>query len=366
MKLLLFSDLHLDSSFAWMGSSGAAASRRRQALCDTLEKIVTLAEQVKADAILCGGDLYEHERVSPDTASFLRSVFARLDPIPVYIAPGNHDWFGPQSLYGYVDWSPNVHVFRSGRLEPVDLDDGVTLWGAAHLAPANTDNFLRGFRVDRAGVNVALFHGSERTWLTEEGSGKAAHAQFEAEEITEAGLQHAFLGHYHTPRDAPTYTYPGNPDPLSFGETGERGVVIATLKPNGAVGRVRMKVGVTEAHDLDVDVTGCSSLQAVRSRISDGLRGLRGVARVRLQGELDANVSVQTADLNVESGLDSVLIEPSDLRIAYELDKLAEEQTVRGEFVRMVLKDGPPQEKTRKILLTGLRALDARDDLEVI
>ncbi len=349
-----------------MGSSGPAASRRRQALCDTLQKIVTLAEQGKADAILCGGDLYEHDRVSPDTASFLKSAFARLNPIPVYIAPGNHDWYGPQSLYAHVDWSPNVHVFRSDRLEPVEIDDGVTLWGAAHLAPANTDNFLQGFQVDRGGVNIALFHGSERTWFTAEASGKAPHAQFEAEEIKDAGLHHAFLGHYHTPRDAPTYTYPGNPDPLSFGETGERGPVVATLKPDGTIDRDRVNVAVTEAHDLSIDVTGCSSLQAVRDRLSKGLRGLRGVARVRLKGELGAEISVQPAALSVESSLDSVVIEPVELHIAYDLDELAEEQTVRGEFVRMVRAERLPQEETQRILLTGLRALDARDDLVIV
>ena len=36
MKLVLFSDLHLDSAFSWMFGAPGAARRRRQALRDTL------------------------------------------------------------------------------------------------------------------------------------------------------------------------------------------------------------------------------------------------------------------------------------------------------------------------------------------
>lgn len=122
-----------------------------------------------------------------------------------------------------MSWTPNVHVFTEAGLSPVELADGLTLWGAAHRAPANTDGFFEhGFKVDRGGVNVALFHGSERGELTWQEEGKAPHAPFHAWQIPEAGLDHVFCGHFHAPRDAERHTYPGNPDPLTFGETGDR------------------------------------------------------------------------------------------------------------------------------------------------
>ena len=54
MKFVLFSDLHLDAPFVGLGSD--VASRRRQALRDTLRTITELARRVRADALLCGGD----------------------------------------------------------------------------------------------------------------------------------------------------------------------------------------------------------------------------------------------------------------------------------------------------------------------
>src|SRR4051794_13120948 len=125
MKLLHFSDLHLDTPFQWAGP--ALARARRQALRTALTRILSLADSLGVDALVCGGDLYEHERFSPDTGEFLRDIFAQLDR-SVFLAPGNHDWYGPASLYRQLDWSSNVHVFTDAALKPVELTDGFTLW----------------------------------------------------------------------------------------------------------------------------------------------------------------------------------------------------------------------------------------------
>ena len=82
MKIVHFSDLHLDSSFAWAGATGGAARRRRQALRGTLVRIIDLTRRVNADALFCGGDLYEHEHFRPDTAEFLKDKFAGLARFP--------------------------------------------------------------------------------------------------------------------------------------------------------------------------------------------------------------------------------------------------------------------------------------------
>ncbi len=365
MKLLHFSDLHLDAQFAWAGPD--AARKRRENLRATLLRIVELARAEGVDAVLSGGDLYEHERITPDTAGFLRAAFAGLDPIPVFLAPGNHDWFGPASAYERVAWTPNVHVFRDDRLTPVELDAGVTLWGGAHRAPANTDDFLAGFRVDRGGVNLGLFHAAERGGLAFQESGKAPHAAFDAPEIEAAGLDHAFLGHFHAPKDAARHTYPGNPDPLTFGEDGERGAVIATIGPDGSVDRRRVRVATSEVHDIPVDVTGAATRQEVRDAVAMALVGVEGTVRLTIGGEVGADVELSPADLEpLLAGLDGHVIRFQDLRPAYDLEALEAEPTVRGQFVRDARAADLEPEVLRRVLVTGLRALDGRTDLEAV
>jgi hypothetical protein len=371
MKLVLFSDLHLDTQFAWLGSRDVAR-HRREALRRALQRIVELTEKEGADALLCGGDLYEHERFTPDTAAFLQHTFGALNPIRVFLAPGNHDWYGPGSLYRRVAWSNNVRIFSGARLEPFPLADGLTLWGAAHHAPAGTGDFLRGFRVDRGGVHVALFHASEASGLREQGSDKNPHAPFEAEELEQAGLDHAFLGHYHVPHDAERFTYPGNPEPLAFGETGTRGAVVIELGADGAVARRRVVVATTRLHDVQLDVTGCRSRGEVGERVSEALRGLNGIARVTLGGELGPDVELVPGDLNAmarsasgEGSVEAVLLRFGDLRPGYDLAAIRDEPTVRGQFVRDVFEAELGEDERRRVLVTGLRALDGRDDLEV-
>lgn len=367
MKVVHFSDLHLDSPFAWTGAARGAARQRRQALRDTLVRIVDLTCKVNADALLCGGDLYEQEYFSPDTAEFLKTTFAGLAPIPVYIAPGNHDWYGPQSLYAQVDWSENVSVFREAALCEVELEDGLWLWGAAHLAPANTGNFLDDFRMERSGIHIALFHGAERSWFVEQGAEKQPHAAFDADEIEAAGLAHAFLGHYHRPKDAEFHTYPGNPDPLTFGEDGRRGAVVATIGPNGRVARERHLVAVTEMHDLELDVTGMTTQQQVLEWVEAEISSLSGFARLTVKGEIASTIDIHERTLRDRlSNFEALQIVFGDLRPTYNLESIRQEPTVRGQFVRDVFDSELAEEEKRRVVVTGLRALEGRTDLEVM
>ena len=366
MKLVVFSDLHLDSQFSWLGLDSARARRRRQALRDTLDRIVQLVQTEGADALLCGGDLYETARFTPDTVRFVSRAFDRLHPVPVFLAPGNHDWLGLQSLYDQAEWSPNVHVFPEQRLTPFALDDGITLWGAAHHGPAITVNLLEGFRVDRGGVNLGLFHGSEQTWFTQQEEGKIPYAPFQAVDIERAGLDHAFLGHFHRPLDAARHTYPGNPDPLAFGEDGERAAVLVTVRPDGSIDRARRPVATTACHDLQIDISNCASQQEIRELIESRVAGLEGVARITLHGELGTDVDARAGDFqDLAPHLDGLVVRWGHVRPAYDLEAISVEPTVRGQFVRSVLAASLAEDAQRRVLITGLRALDGRDDLEV-
>ena len=365
MRILLVSDVHLDSPFAW--ATPEVARKRRQALRDALAHGIRLAVDQRVDVICCGGDLFEHDRVSPDTAQFLRALFEGAQPIPIFIAPGNHDWLGPESLYRRIRWSSNVHVFEQRRLVPVTIVDGLTLWGAAHHAPAGAPDFLDGFTVDRGGVHVALFHGSEQGSFHTEEQGKQPHAPFRASEVEASGLHFALLGHYHAPRDEKRFTYPGNPEPLTFAETGPRGVVIATIGDDGLVTTDRHSVAVSDVFDVRIAVDGCTSKQEIRSRVAGALENRRGYARVTLTGELAPDIDLQAVDFeDVASNLDSPpILRFESVTVAYNLALIGQEPTIRGQFVRDVQASDLSPEERQRVIITGLRALDDRADLEV-
>lgn len=366
MKVIHFSDLHLDAPFAWMGATSDVARERRNAQRKVLQKIADMAVTEEVDAIFCGGDLYEQDLFTPDTSAFLVQVFRDISPVQVFFAPGNHDWFGPGSIYATARWSDNVHVFTESHLEAVRLDDGLTLWGAAHRAPANTRGFLDGFHVVGTGVHVALFHGAEAGSLHFEADGKQPHAPFQEAQIRTSGLRHAFLGHYHRSRDSDWLTYPGNPEPLTFGEEGERGAVLATIQPDGTIIRERKHVAATSVFDVDIDVSGSDSSSDVIEKVRQVLETKEGVLRVTISGEVAAEVDFRVRDLDNIRPL-RVPAWQVNLRLGYryDLEGIAKEPTVRGEFVREVRDSTLDSATKRRILLTGLRALEGRSDLEV-
>jgi exonuclease SbcD len=362
MRLLHFADLHLDAPFAWARPETARLRRRNRR--ETLTRILQLADEERVDAILCAGDLFEHERFTPDTIAFLRESFGRTN-LPIYLAPGNHDWYSPRSPYALVEWSPNVHVFTEAQLTPMELADGVTLWGAAHRAPAGTGSFFAGFSPERAGVHLALAHASERSALPFQETGKEPHAPFDVGELEAAGIAHAFLGHYHVARDRERYTYPGNPDPLEFGESEGRGVVLASIAADGTVTGDRRSVAVSQVHDLVIGLDGCHHLDDVRQRIAVAIAPLAGSVRVTLSGEVPAELPVDPRALaQLGEHLDGFMVRIGALTPSYDLDAIHAETTVRGQFARDTLGI-EDEDRRRRVLITGLRALEGRSDLEV-
>ena len=365
MRLLLFSDLHLDTTFAW--APVEVGRQRRANIRETLRNIIQLADEVNAEAICSAGDLYEHEHFTPETARFLEQAFNDAGRL-VLLAPGNHDPLLPGSIYATAGWSDNVHVIDTRRLEPAFREDGFTLWAAAHHVTAGTPGFLDGFTVEGGGVHYALFHGSAEHALAREGDRKQAHAPFTVAQIERAGLHHALVGHYHTPDFGPLHTYPGNPDPLTFGEQGERGAVVVDVADDGTPVRVHHDVAVSKVHDLVVDVTGASTGDEVTEQARAVLEGHTGQVRLTLEGDLAEDVDLAITDLRRLTTPDLfVLPRIGRIGAAYDLDALETEPTVRGEFVRSVRADPElDDELRRRILTTGLRALEGRADLEVL
>ncbi len=363
MKFILFSDLHLDAPFQW--APVALGRKLRRALRETLDRICALASERGADAVFCAGDLYEQENFTPDTAEYLRTTFANIAPVKVFITPGNHDWYGPASLYQRVPWSSNVHVFTEASLVPVPLEKGLTLWGAAHRAPANTDNFLQGFRVEGQGAHVALFHGSERGFLTEQGEGKAPHAPFRDADVREAGFLHAFVGHYHVPKDDQWVTYAGSPQALAFGEGAGKAVVVTIA--NGKITRTRADVSSIAFHDIEVDVSEATTMSQIVARARAAVATMRGLARITLCGRLAPTVELRPEDVRaVPHELDELVVRTKGLTADYDLPSLRDEQTVRGQFVRDVEGSDLADTEKQRVLTVGLRALDGRKDLEPV
>jgi len=369
-------DLHLDAPFAQFGVD--AQRKRQTAIEEALKQALAEAATRDADLLVIAGDLYEQATFTQSTAKFLRRLLGEFER-PVFVAPGNHDYISPTSLYATVSWPSNVHIFQQEQLEAFSLEDGLTIWGAAHTMPTTHARFLDSFTVGSGGVHLAVFHGAEEAelifahGLEGDDKQKQPYAPFRAEQIAVAGLHHAFVGHIHTPRDGERHTYPGNPEPLTFGERGElhRGLVIATFDETGRLtGRERIKVAKSAVSDLSVDLSGCESNSDIRERFTKELADVSGFVRITLTGEIGVDAEPSLAELReiALEQLAGVALQARGLQVAYAIDDIAKQtDTVRGRFVNDVQESEElDDELKRRVIVTGLRALAGRPDLAVL
>lgn len=369
-KLLHFSDLHLDASFAPDGLIAQVGAWHRADLRATMGRLLALARERRVDALTIAGDLYEQEYTLPDTGEFLARQFARLAPMRVFLAPGKRDPYTLRSLYALTHWPPNVHIFAQGQLVPIELAPDVHLWGAAHPA-AQGNRIVERARVDRLGINILLLHASESSGTK---SGTEADFVVDADAVRNAGFAFALLGHRHTaqvwPDEAPFCVYPGSPEPLCWDEADGRHSVVLLTIDKSQIRFEQIPISQWRYWAIEVELTDCQSPQEVLKRILRSLSTAPGgsddrlVCRVTLTGSLDFDLDLTALASMLETKAHVQLT--TRLSLGCNLEQLALEQTVRGLLVQRFqarlaeLHDPEERQATLKALALALDALDGK------
>jgi len=359
-RLLLFSDLRLDTTYEW--APPEVADARREAARESLVAVLGEARHRSVDAILCAGDLFNRRTVKPASIQWLAAAL-RSAGVPVLITPGNEDFVGPLGGYTAQEWPDNVTIFETGTLQPVELTPGITIWGAAHTEAHRVRSFLDGFRADRSGTNIALFHGAEISGTEREPIADPC-AAFDDADLERAGLDHALVGHYELPYFGPRHTYAGAPIAHYFGLAGARGAVTVAIGPDGAIERELVAIPSPDLQEVRVDLTGTRSKRDVVRRVKDGLTINSGVVRLVLSGGLTPDVVVTRDDLiRLAPDPDGVILQ-WDVTVDLDADGIRDEPTIRGQFIRDVTSGSLTEEREQRALLIGLRALAGDDQLE--
>ena len=126
-------DFHLDAPFAALPPDKARARRAEQR--ELLDRLAGLAEERRADVVLLSGDLLDGGQTYQETVQALARTLGGI-PAPVFIAPGNHDCYGPRSVYAGTAWPDNVHIFSTVAVEGVELPGlNCVVHGAAFTTP---------------------------------------------------------------------------------------------------------------------------------------------------------------------------------------------------------------------------------------
>jgi DNA repair exonuclease SbcCD nuclease subunit len=221
VRFLHTSDIHIDNTRdpAW-----------------ALRAVVDTAIDCNIDIVLIAGDLFDHARISEETAAATLNQLARLDQ-PVVVIPGNHDCIDEGSVYHRVNLSAagrHVHFVRDPDGEEL-LYDALRLhiWarGIENHHPAYRP--LSGYRPGEPTYwSVVLTHGH----YVPEGESSHRSSQIHQQEIAQLSCHYLALGHWHrflevTQGDVKAF-YCGSP---SESGAGAGSVNLVTLDPERGV-----------------------------------------------------------------------------------------------------------------------------------
>ena len=361
LKFIHAADFHLDSPFGALTAQQAAARRRESR--ELAFRLANYVNQQGIDLVLLAGDLFDSNSAFRETGEQLAQAFGQMRA-RVFVAPGNHDWYGPGSPWLTVNWPENVTIFRENRLTAVDLPDwNLTIHGAAFTGDQQTSGFLTGFTVPEDGrTHIGLLHG-------EVDPAEDRYGPIRREEIAGSGLTYLALGHIHK-RTEPfrcggtLCAWPGCPEGRGFDELGEKGFYQGTLE-NGAVSLRFVPFARRRYEILEVDVTGKDPLAALEAALPPDTA--QHLYRILLTGETGEGGANAPALREALADRFYALDIRDHTRMAEDVWKRESEDSLRGLFLRELRakwKAAATEEEWETVTRAarfGLAALDHRD-----
>ena len=363
IKILHAADLHLDSAFEALPAGKAALRRSEQR--ELLSRLSALAQQEKVQLVLLAGDLFDSDNSYYETGEQLARTLAGIGA-PVFIAPGNHDFYSPRSPWARLKLQGNIYLFTENTIRGMELPAlGLRVYGAA-FNEKRSGPLLRGFTAERREGfrNVLVLHGEVGA------RADGTYNPIAEEEIAASGMDYVALGHIHKASGLLRagdvwYSWPGCPEGRGFDETGERYVNLVTLADDGTCRLEQRCIATRRYETLRVDVTGGDPLLAIHTLLPD--ESVRDVYRITLTGEVDEAPDLSRLRQNL-SELFFELQLRDETRPRQALWERAGDDTLRGLFLKELKRqydDAPDDGARREIEQAarwGLAALDNREE----
>ncbi|GIX45580.1 MAG: serine/threonine phosphatase [Candidatus Sumerlaea sp.] len=399
VRFLQFSDLHLDSRLSSSRLCLPATKRsiRQRETLRFLDSLPELVREHRVQVVLCPGDLWDEESVSLETVTHLFDAFEKLAPVPVILAPGNHDFYHDCSYYepGYYERKTgrrhpsNVRVFTSPVVESLRIPElpHVDFYGCCfeHNVP-QTERILAGLqRLNRPeNLNVLLLHGSLDDRLAVQRSGKDLTNPFSREELLASPFDYVALGHYHRyitiagSDGCVRGAYGGIPLARGLDETDEHYVLVGEIRKGGVPSTEFKEISVDPRRIWRITVAldrSITNSRATFERIAAEFRrqgvGKDDMVFIELEGLVHPDTEAFFFDSqDFESLCFHAVVDQSKLEPDYDLASIladeASSKQVVGQFVRQMkeeiesAKDDAQKQILRAALLYGLDALNGK------
>ena len=286
-SILATSDWHLGAPF---GNAQSAAIVFSNQQFITAEKIVAVANESGVNAVFILGDMFDNDLIGKSVLHRTREVL-RQSKSPVYILPGNHDWWHTGgSLWSFerlLQPEDDIHIIQEPKPFVLDTLSSVTFFPCPCLKSdqlADPSHLIRE-RSDDDGIRVGLLHGSLNS---------VPDGIIPNNVQVDRDLDFVLLGDWHNPESGPggSTLYCGSPEALGFNEEHRGRVLLLNFTDDGPepqsreVGQMSWRRIEEKLEPEEEGGLGCSQLREKLDSI-DSPKELTAI-RLHVRGSLSA------------------------------------------------------------------------------
>ena len=334
MKFVHIADMHFDSPFVNLSEKDIMGDLRRLEQRKVFKKIIEYIKENNIKYFFISGDLYEHKYIKQSTIEYINKLFEEIPETNIYIAPGNHDPYTKNSYYNKYNWSKNVKIFGP-KVEKIETQD-VNIYGYGFDDFYCSDSGVENIEIEQnEKPNILIIHGNIDGSTIE----NMQYNSMSKKMLEEKGFDYVALGHIHkkdyNTEENQKIVYPGSTISLGFDELGEHGMIVGDVEKNKLeIQFVKLDDKQFTKRELNVD--NIYSKEELIEKINELKIEENNYVEIILIG--NRNFEINKYDL-IRYILNNNIIKIKDnTKIAYDLEKLENENTLKGLFIKEMNK----------------------------
>ena len=360
MKMIHCADLHLDSAMT-AHLTGEKRTERRAELLHSFERMVRFAREQQVDAILIAGDLFDGEQVGMTAANTVLNAVLLNPDIDFYYLRGNHD--GSGFVEKIAELPSNLKLFQNTWTSyKASLSGRVVITGA-ETGQGEPEERYHTLSLNPECINILLLHGQVSEYIS-----RTDQELIPLSGLRNRGIDYLALGHLHQYRvekldDRGIFCYSGCLLGRGFDECGVHGFVMLTIdEERGKIEHEFIPFSGRSFHVLETDLTGISNTQEACERVYREYRNAGGkqedFVKVVLTGEVDVECDLHLKLLEKQLDDMAYYVKVSD-QTEWKVDirEYAYDESLKGEFVRMVMGADLLEEDREAVVRYGILAL---------
>ena len=360
MKFIHIADMHFDSPFVNLSDKDGLGDLRRLEQRKTFKKVIEYIKENDIKYLFIAGDLYEQKYIKKSTIEYINNLFKEIPETKIFISPGNHDPYTKNSYYNQFHWNENVKIFTS-KIGKIECEDA-NIYGYGFDDFYCKNSGIENIQIENKNkLNVLVIHGTLDGGATE----NSEYNPLSKKTLKEKGFDYVALGHIHkldyNQEENQNVVYPGSTVSLGFDELGKHGMIVGELEKE-KINLQFIPLDETEFKLYELDVTEIISKEELIEKINELKCEKNDLIEIILVGK--RNFEIDRYELYKLISNDKIIKIKNKTKINYDLEKIANETTLKGLFAKEMLQklnneniSNEEKEMIEKAVEIGMEAL---------